>query len=83
MKPKFDTIERVVKEVRPPISAPLENFWPSGQPIDTDKLKEHFIGEGRLKKEDAYLLVRRATEVFKKEPNLLEVAQPVTGKNEQ
>jgi hypothetical protein len=79
LKPKHGTKDRVVKDVPPPVSGYLENWWPEDGLIDLDKLKAHLVGEGRLSKEDAARLMQVATEIFKKEPNLLDVPQPVTG----
>lgn len=78
LKPKHDTKERVVKDVPPPVGGYLEDFWPEDGAIDLEKLKAHLVGEGRLSKPDAARLVSTATQVFKKEPNLLDVPQPVT-----
>jgi hypothetical protein len=83
LKPKHDTKERVVKDVPPPVGGYLEDFWPEDGPIDLEKLKTHLVGEGRLSKADAARLVSTATQVFKKEPNLLDVPQPVTGAHER
>jgi hypothetical protein len=79
LKPKHDTKERMVKDVPPPAVGPLENFWPEDGDIDLDKLRTHLVNEGRLSKVDAARLISTATQVFKKEPNLLDVPQPVTG----
>lgn len=83
LKPKHDTKERVVKDVPPPVGGYLEDFWPEDGAIDLEKLKAHLVGEGRLSKPDAARLVSTATQVFKKEPNLLDVPQPVTGAHER
>jgi len=78
-KPQGDTVGRVVTEVPPPVASRLENLWLEGGKLpNLEALRQHFIGEGRLHKADAAELVRRATKVFKEEPNLLEVPQPVT-----
>jgi len=77
-KPHHDTKERVVKDTPPPISTLLEDFWPETGPINLDKLRVHLVGEGRLKPEDAARLVKKATEIFRAEPNLLNIPQPVT-----
>jgi hypothetical protein len=79
-KPTADTTSRVVTEVPPPIASPLENVWLEGGKPNLDALRQHFTGEGRLHDADAAEIVRRATKIFKAEPNLLEVPQPVTGK---
>lgn len=41
-------------------------------------LKQHLYREGRLTEEQALFILQKATEVLKKEPNLLEVDAPVT-----
>jgi len=42
-------------------------------------LKNHFYREGRLTEEQCLFIIEKGTEIFKKEPNLLEVDAPVTG----
>ena len=46
--------------------------------IDISLLKSHLQREGRLHKPDALLLSRKAEEIFRKEPNLLELKDPIT-----
>lgn len=46
---------------------------------DVDFLKQHFFREGRIKEEHAILILHKATEIFKKESNVVEVEAPVTG----
>jgi serine/threonine-protein phosphatase 2B catalytic subunit len=47
---------------------------------DLDFLKRHLQREGRLTEEQALFIIRRGTELLSKEPNLLTVDAPVTGK---
>ncbi|KAG6908292.1 hypothetical protein DXG01_005393 [Tephrocybe rancida] len=41
-------------------------------------LKEHFFREGRVTEEQALLILERATELLRNEPNLVDVKSPVT-----
>ena len=41
-------------------------------------LKELFSREGRLHKSDAMLLIAKATEIFRREPNLISIQDPIT-----
>jgi serine/threonine-protein phosphatase 2B catalytic subunit len=41
-------------------------------------LRDHFVKEGKVTREDCLKIVRDCTQVFKKEPNLLSVKDPVT-----
>jgi serine/threonine-protein phosphatase 2B catalytic subunit len=71
---------RVVKEVSAPIREPLARnkvFGSNGLPIP-DNLKTQFIGEGRLAKEDALEIIRRATDLLRKESNVLHLQDPIT-----
>lgn len=59
-----------------------DEFWSkkdSTKP-DLDFLKKHFILEGRLTEEQALQIIRKGTEILKKEPTLLDVDAPITGK---
>ena len=70
---------RQIKEAKEPNRHLLEDLWLADDKPDVDKLKDHLFAEGRLKKDDAVKIIKLATELFRKEPNLLEVPQPVTG----
>jgi len=77
--PKFSTTERIVKDVEPPPAKPLssEEFIKDGVP-DTEILKTHLFKEGKIALEAAKIILSTATEIFRKEPTLLEVEAPVT-----
>ena len=42
------------------------------------QIRSHFHDEGRLTESAALRLVREATALFKREPNLLSISEPVT-----
>ncbi len=42
-------------------------------------LKDHFYNEGRILEEHAIWIVRAATEVLRREPNMVSVSSPMTG----
>jgi len=71
--------DRIMKDVIPPPRLPLAHhrlFGPEG--IRLDVLKEHLFKEGRLLKEDAMYLARSCQSIFRKEPNLLTLDDPIT-----
>jgi serine/threonine-protein phosphatase 2B catalytic subunit len=41
-------------------------------------LKQHFLVEGRITESQALMILKKSQEIFKKEPNVLEVPAPVT-----
>src|SRR5690606_12122145 len=43
-----------------------------------EALGEHLNKEGRLRMEDAIWIVKTASEIFKKEPNLIRLSDPLT-----
>jgi len=81
-----NTVERVNTDIPAPIATPPsrkalfklkdENDEPST--VDVALLQTHLFGEGRLNKRDLLWIVDRATEIFAEEPNVLDVAAPVT-----
>ncbi|KAE8267263.1 hypothetical protein A4X09_0g5090 [Tilletia walkeri] len=79
---QVSTQERVIKDVQAPaFSKPTdEQFFSKTDPTKPDIafLKNHFYREGRLTEEQALFILRRATEILRKEPNLLEVDAPIT-----
>lgn len=79
--PKLSTTERVMKNVPQPRAAPLEKekLWAAPGKPNTVELKEHLFYEGRLHKDDVLEIIRSATKIMRKEPNLLEVDAPITG----
>ncbi|GAA5796643.1 serine/threonine-protein phosphatase 2B catalytic subunit A1 [Helicostylum pulchrum] len=76
------TRDRVIKDVpAPATSLPTdEEFWSKERPglPDIKFLKDHFYREGRLTEEQAVYILEKGTEIFKTEPNLLEVGAPIT-----
>ena len=42
-------------------------------------LKNHFYQEGRISEEQAMWILETATELLRKEPNVLQVDSPITG----
>jgi len=79
---QVSTLERVCKDVQAPAFHPPtdEQFW---SPHDRSKpnlqfLKTHFYREGRLTHEQALWIIKKGTEVLRKEPNLLEMDAPIT-----
>lgn len=46
---------------------------------DVAFLKNHFYREGRLTEDQALFIIERATDVLRREPNVLNVDAPITG----
>lgn len=78
----ISTQERVVKEVQAPaMFRPTDDqFFSSVDPSKPDIafLKNHFHREGRLTEEHALYIITKATDILRREPNLLEVDAPIT-----
>lgn len=77
---KYSTVERAVKSVDPPATFKPKDeqvFYPNGKP-NHQFLKQHFIHEGRLHEHQAIQILKQATHLLSKEPNLLSVPAPVT-----
>jgi serine/threonine-protein phosphatase 2B catalytic subunit len=67
----------------PAVMVPSDDqFWSKERPglPDIAFLKNHFYREGRLTEEQALYIIQKGTEILHKEPNLLEVGAPITGK---
>lgn len=79
-KKTYNTKERMIKKVPPPIAHRLtekEIFTgPNGVP-NHELLQKHFFGEGRLEISAAKAILQKAREIFAKEPNLLELKPPL------
>lgn len=79
-----NTQERVVKDVQAPamLTPTPEQFFNSrGQDRtrpDIAFLKNHFYREGRLTEEQALWIIEKATDVLRREPNVLTVDAPIT-----
>eukprot|EP01027_Heterolobosea_sp_BB2_P015502 GEZU01022174.1.p1 GENE.GEZU01022174.1~~GEZU01022174.1.p1 ORF type:complete len:378 (-),score=89.60 GEZU01022174.1:86-1219(-) len=74
------TVPRVMSEVPFPCwdELPSEELFDANGMPRPDKLKEHFIKEGRLSDKDAIKIINQAAAIFKKEPNLLYLNDPIT-----
>jgi serine/threonine-protein phosphatase 2B catalytic subunit len=79
-----NTSERVVKSVAYPETARLSpgmlfDDQAAGAPLPSlPLLRQHLLKEGRLTSDAAKILLRRTRELCAKEPNLLDIAAPVT-----
>jgi serine/threonine-protein phosphatase 2B catalytic subunit len=62
-----------------PTDAEFYSKKKSGLP-DLDFLKQHFLKEGRLTETQAAYILSKASELLRKEPNILEIDSPLTGK---
>merc|ERR1719411_1365014 len=72
--------DRPIKDVVAPPRFPLAHnklFRADGS-IDLEVLGEHLNREGRLNLDDAFYLVSETTKLYKKEPNLLVLDDPIT-----
>ncbi len=78
-KGQFD--ERVMKDVPAPIWKYMDakELWADDGLPDITNLKRHLLHEGRLNPKDAITLVQKASAIFRKEPNLLQLQDPITG----
>lgn len=71
--------DRVVTEVLPPPNQPLDNkiLFPTPGKPDWIKLKEFLAREGKIKKSDLQEILNLSIKIFKKEPNILEIKDPL------
>lgn len=77
---EFNTLERVVNDIPTPIARipkDGEVFGKDGTP-DYTFIKEHFRREGRLTVDQMIRIIKLATDIMKKEDNLLRVDVPAT-----
>jgi hypothetical protein len=79
----ISTRERVVTQIEhPPNFRPDDATFFSSEAKDKPNyqfLKNHFASEGKVSESHALWIIEKATEILKKEPNLLEVDAPVEG----
>jgi len=77
---KDPALERMVPEVVPIPRHPLakDKLFNENQSLNLKNLKEHFLKEGRLRKEDALKIVKTASALLEDEPNLLRLRDPIT-----
>lgn len=72
--------DRMVKSVVPPPRHPLAHnlLFDSNGKVNLKVLGEHLHKEGRLRKEDALLIVGNCGKLWKKEDNILHLRDPIT-----
>ncbi|CAK0823550.1 unnamed protein product, partial [Prorocentrum cordatum] len=72
--------DRPVKEVSPPPSQLLtgDTYWTKNKLPDMDVLFEHLNLEGLLSQELLLEIIKKASETFEAEPNLLKLNDPIT-----
>ena len=73
--------DRPITSVPPIPRRPLNDesvFDANGMP-DLDLLRKHFLREGRLEHGTATRIIQEAAKIFKQEPNLLRLHDPITG----
>lgn len=78
---EHDTQARVVSKVAPPVTTvPSDDeVFPKGGDIpDYQFLMSHFKAQGKLARDQVLRILRAATRIFQTEPNVLQVASPVT-----
>ena len=72
--------DRMVKDIKPPPHRPLSDqlLFPgkSGVP-DWKVLRDHLSKEGRVDKIHLLKIINQATAIFKSEPNLIKIKDPV------
>uniref|UniRef100_A0A6A7G8P4 Serine/threonine-protein phosphatase n=1 Tax=Hirondellea gigas TaxID=1518452 RepID=A0A6A7G8P4_9CRUS len=73
-------MDRKISTIPPPPSEPLDTkvVWKAEGIPNTEALLKHFKVEGRLKLVDAVAIVRSASQLFKREPNMLKLYDPIT-----
>lgn len=78
--PAMSTVERAVKNVPYPPSRRLtisDIFESRGKP-NIEKLRQHFLLEGRVTDEAALKIINDGAALLREEPNVLEIDAPVT-----
>ena len=74
--------DRVVKSLPPLARFPLrrgllyEKVGNKEVP-NVDRLRKHFIGEGKLKKTELVELITNVTKILREEPNMLHLKEPI------
>lgn len=78
----YPTTERVLSEVPHPPCKPLahEECFDNEEFPNVSVIKEWLRQEGKLLKKDIMSIVERATEIFREEPNMIDLQAPVTSK---
>lgn len=72
--------DRVMRDNAPPPHQCLSHhlLFPTPSKPNWRLLKDHLLKEGRVSKEDVLMILELATNIFRRERNLLEVKDPVT-----
>lgn len=77
--------DRVMKNVpmiaRHPLTKASGDLWKTtadGRSVpNIEKLRKHLLREGHINKEDLCDIIKEATKIFKKEPNVIRLREPV------
>ncbi|OMJ74062.1 hypothetical protein SteCoe_27115 [Stentor coeruleus] len=70
--------DRVVASVPFPSIRPSNSIFNSKSKPDWKFLKDFFLKEGVLSKQDCLGIINRATDLFRREPNLISLQDPIT-----
>ena len=72
--------DRVMRDIAPPPHQCISHhlLFPTPNKPNWKLLKDHLFKEGRVSKEDVIMILELATNIFRRERNLLEVKDPVT-----
>ena len=75
----FDTINRPCADVPEPARKIFEHsdLFLAPNKINIPALKDHFIHEGRVNLADIQLIIKMAQEIFRSEPNVLDITDEV------
>jgi len=80
MEPLLDPYDdRKVKDVEPPPYLPLKDelMWNSDGVPNWETIREHVRKEGKISKDNMVKLIGLATDIIKKEPNVVYMQEPV------
>jgi len=84
---KLDYTERLIQNVpHPATNKPKDDefftYDRNGARIpNLDFIRGHFLAEGKLTEQQAIYILERTTDLLSREPNMLSVPSPVTGKS--
>lgn len=72
--------DRIVTSVPIPLARPIPShqLFPKGEVPNWKVLKDAFSREGSVSKADCLTIIHKATEAFRREPNLVQLQDPVT-----
>jgi serine/threonine-protein phosphatase 2B catalytic subunit len=71
--------DRVIKEVLPPPQKRLnkEKLYDENNTLNLKIIKDHLLKEGKFEKNELLEIINKVSVIFKKEPNILKVKDPV------